>query len=144
MRASVPFLSVNCQTLSGLVAKPPSESAIPIGKVAITLLVFRSTRDTVWSPQFGTQRLSKPIAKPEQGALPTVMVSATLLVFGSMRATLFLGLFEIQTASPTAIQSGVPGTSNTASGFNEVMGIWMPGVLTPGLADGFSCPWSIV
>ena len=122
-----------------LAARPPSESAMPIGKVAVTLLVFRSTRDTVWSPQFGTHRLSKATAKPEQGALPTVTVSATLFVFGSMRTTLFFGLLEIQTASPTAIQSGEPGTSNTASGFKTVMGSFIPGVFTPVLA-GFSCP----
>src|ERR1700682_1798119 len=126
--------------LSGLAARPPSESAIPIGTVAVTLFVFRSTRDKVRSPQFGTQRLSKPIAKPEHGALPTMMFSATLLVFGSMRATLFFGLLEIQTESPTAIQSGVPGTSNTASGFNDAMGICTPGVFTPGLGAGLSCP----
>src|SRR5580700_8772619 len=139
MRASVPFLSVSIQTLSGLVASPPSESAMPMGNVAVTLLVLRSTRERLWSPQFGTQRLSKPIARPEQGALPTVMVSTTLLVLGSIRTTLSLGLFEIQTASPTTIQSGEPGTSNTASGFNAVIGILVSGVATPGLT-GFSCP----
>src|ERR1035438_2285603 len=99
MRASVPFLSVIIQTLSGLTARPPSESPIPIGTVTETLLVFKSTRDSVLSPQFGTQRLSKPMARPEHGALPTVTVSAILFVFGSIRATLFFGLLEIQTAS---------------------------------------------
>src|SRR5580704_14382979 len=133
MRASVPSLSVSIQTLSGLVARPPSESAIPIGTVAVILLVLRSTRERLWSPQFGTQRLSKPIASPEQGAWPTVMVSTTLLDFGSIRTTLFLGLFEIQTESPTTIQSGAPGTSNSASGLRAAIGIFVSCVLTPGL-----------
>ena len=107
--------------------------------MTVTLLVFKSTRDSVLSPQFGTHRLSNPMASPEHGALPTVTVSTTLFVLGSMRATLFFGLLEIQTASPTTIQSGVPGTSNTVSGFSAAIGILTPGVLTPGLA-GFSCP----
>src|SRR5690242_16628397 len=116
MRAKVPFLSVSIQMLSGLAAMPPSESAIPMGNVAVTLLVLTSTRATVRSPQLGTHRLPKPIAKPEHGLLPVVTTSATLLVFGSSRVTLFFGLFEIHTDSPMAIQSGAPGTSNSASG----------------------------
>jgi hypothetical protein len=39
---------------------------------------------------------------------------------------------EIQTDSSTAIQSGFPGTSNTAAGFKLPIGMRTPGVLTPG------------
>src|SRR5262249_14129789 len=114
---------------------PPSVSPIPLAKVAVTLLVFRSTRATVWSPQFGTHKLPNPIARPEHGLLPTSIVADTLLVLGSSRATLFFGLFEIHTSWPTAIQSGDPGTSKTASGLSKVIGNFTPGVFTP----GFGC-----
>src|SRR5258706_1339078 len=119
---------------------PPSELAMPMGIVAVTLPVFRSTRLIDWSPQLGTHKLPNPTANPEQGFLPTVMVSTTLLVFGSMCRTLSLGLFETHTdsASPlaTAIQSGEPGYGNTASGLSRSMGTRTPGVLTPGLGAG--------
>src|SRR5258708_8973958 len=137
MRASVPLASVIIHTLPAPVARPPSVLPVPNGTVAVTLPVFRSTRESVWSPQFGTHRLSKPIASPEHGLLPTVTVSAVLLVFGSRRATLFFGLFETHTDSPTAIQSGAPGTSKTASGLSEAIGICTPGVFTPVLT-GFA------
>src|SRR5580765_7356776 len=89
MRASVPFLSIISQTLPAPLAMPPSESPIVIGTVAVVAFVLRSRRDIVWSPQFGTHKLPKPIARPEQGCLPAprAMVVA-LLVFGSRRDTL--------------------------------------------------------
>src|SRR6202007_111203 len=74
MRESFPLGSVTSQTASSLVAMPPSLSAGPAGTVAITALVLMSTREIVLSPQFGTQMLSNPAAKPEQGRLPTAMV----------------------------------------------------------------------
>ena len=81
-------------------------------------------------------------------ALPDVMTKvfyyslvATVFVFGSRRATVSFGLFEIHTASSTTIQSGAPGTTNTASGFNRSIGILMPGVFTPGLG-GVVCTMS--
>jgi hypothetical protein len=61
------------------------------------------------------------------------------LVAGSRRATLFLGLFEIQTASSMAIQSGAPGSSKMASGFSRSIGIFTPAVFTPGLGAGAVC-----
>src|SRR5580765_242357 len=94
----------------------PSVLPLVVLIVAETAPVFKSTRLTVWSPQFGTQRLPKPAATREQGALPTVTVAVTVFGLGSSRDTLFFGLFDTQTAASTASQSGVPGTGNTASG----------------------------
>ena len=45
---------------------------------------------------------------------------------------MFFGLFETQTCSSMASQSGTPGRLNTASGLSLVIGILTPGVLTPG------------
>src|SRR5437899_114991 len=59
-------------------------------------------------------------------------MAITLLVFGSSRATVFFGKLETQTDSSMAIQSGAPGTSNTASGLSAVIGIFTPGAFTPG------------
>src|SRR5260370_8779288 len=111
MRASVALASVIIHTLPAPVARPPSVLPIPNGTVAVTLPVFRSTRESVWSPQFRTHRLSKPIASPDHGLLPTVTMSEVLLVFGSSRATLFFGLFDTHTDSPTSTQSCTPGPS---------------------------------
>ena len=58
---------------------------------------------------------------------------------GFSLATLSFGLFEIQTSSSTAIQSGEPGTGKTASGCRRSIGIFTPGVLTPGLGAGGVC-----
>src|SRR4029079_5733924 len=107
--------------------------------VAVTGAVFRSTRATVESPQFGTQRLPKAATSPEQGCLPTDNVAPTRLVDGARRDTLSFGLFDTQTASSIASQSGVPGTGNTASGFNRSIGTLIPGVLTPGRGAGVAC-----
>src|SRR5262249_58640795 len=60
-------------------------------------------------------------------------MASTLLVLGSRRATVFFGKLETQTDSSMAIQSGAPGTSNTASGFKAVIGTRTPGAFTPGL-----------
>src|SRR5579864_7089269 len=84
----------------------------------------------------GIQTLPKPKARPAQGPLPVAMVSVILLVLGSMRVRLSFGLFEIQTDSSIAIQSGAPGMSKVASGFNRLMGICTPGVLTPVFCGG--------
>ena len=48
-------------------------------------------------------------------------------------ATVFFGSLETQTDSSMAIQSGAPGTSNTASGFSAVIDTRTPGAFTPGL-----------
>src|SRR5882724_3980992 len=117
----------------------PSVLPMWVRMVAVTAPVFRSTRDTVSSLQLGTQRLPKPAARPEHGPLPTGTVAATRFVFGSSRVTASFGLFEIHTASSTAIQSGAPGTANTASGFSRSIGILTPGVLTPGLGGVAVC-----
>src|SRR5260370_8487353 len=101
-----------------------------LGKLAVTVLVLRSTRETVLSPQLGTQRLPNPMARPEQGLLPTVTVSATLLVPGSSLETLFLGLLEIQTASPMTCQSGEPPSSKMTSGLSKPTRIFTPAALT--------------
>ena len=105
------------------VARPPSLLPIVNGNVAVTLPVLRSIRDTLGSPQFGTQRLPKPTVNPEHGFLPTAIVSTILLAFGSMRVTVCLGEFETQKCSSIACQSGTPGTSKTLSGFSFVIGI---------------------
>src|SRR5581483_2344466 len=118
-RASVPFASVTIQTLPAPVAIEPSVFPIVVLIVDATAPLFRSTRAIVESPQLGTQRLPKPAARPEHGRLPVAIVAATVFVFGSSFATLSFGLFEIQTASSTAIQSGAPGTAKTASGFRR-------------------------
>src|SRR5262245_40890656 len=111
---------------------PPSESAIVIGKVACALPSLRSRRVMVESPQFGTHTLPNPAARPEHGCVPTVMVAITAALFGSSRETLFLGEFETHTSLSTAIQSGAPGTSYTASGFSLVIGMRTPRAVTPG------------
>jgi hypothetical protein len=80
----------------------------------------------------GTQRLPKPAARPEQGLFPTGIVAATVLLLTLSRATVSFGLFEIQTSSSMAIQSGEPGYGKTASGCSRSIGIFTPGVLTPG------------
>src|SRR3954451_13006619 len=136
MRASVPLLSVIIQMLPPPATIEPSELPIVMGMVAATAPVFRSSREIVLSPQFGTHRLPNAAARPEQGRLPTGTVAATVFEVGLNRATLSLGLLEIHTSSSTAIQSGEPGTGNTASGFNRSIGILTPGVLTPGLGAG--------
>ena len=81
----MPFLSVSIQTLSELVAIPPSLSAGPYGKEATTRFVLISMRDRVLSPQFGTQMLPNPAANPEHGRLPTSITAATVFVFTSRR-----------------------------------------------------------
>src|SRR4029450_11512828 len=117
IRVSTPFLSVNIQTESVLVAMPPSLSAGPHGRVATTLLVFVSMRDRVLSPQLGTQILPKPATRPEHGCLPTSTTAATVLVFTSRRCTVFFGLLGTQTeSSVSTCQSGVPSTGKTAIG----------------------------
>ena len=60
--------------------------------VAVTLPVFKSTRDSVWSPQLGTQRLPNAAARPEHGRLPTGIVAATVLVVGVQAGHAVLGL----------------------------------------------------
>src|ERR1700733_14532037 len=117
MRTSVPLLSVRYQMLSSLAAMAPSVSARPSGLVAITLLVATSTRESVLSPQLGTQMLPNAAAKPAHGSFPTGTTVATLFVLGSSRTMEFRGLFPIQTESGrTVTQSGDPSTGNTASG----------------------------
>src|SRR5215831_7499044 len=112
-----PCGSVKYQMLSSLAAIPPSVSAGPSGIVATTLFVATSIRESVLSPQFGTQTLPNPAASPEQGSLPTGTVAATLFVFGSILVIAPLGLFEIHTESGRmATQSGAPSTGYTASG----------------------------
>src|SRR5262245_10145042 len=135
MRASVPFLSIISQTLPAPAAMPPSESPMVIGTVAVTALVFKSTRASVLSPQFGTQRLPNAAARPEHGCLPAprATVAATVFVFGSNRDTLSFGSFDTHADSSIASQSGCPPTVNTASGFRRSIGILTPGVFTPGL-----------
>ena len=100
----------------------------------MTGAVFRSTRVSVWSAQLGTQRLPNAAASPEQGRLPTGIVAATVFVVGFSRATLSFGLFETQTSSSTAIQSGEPGTGNTASGCQPLDRDLDAGRLDPGFA----------
>src|SRR3982751_328939 len=139
MRASVPFASVMIQTLPAPTTIDPSLLAIADGNVAVTAPLFRSTRAIDLSPQFGTQRLPNPAARPEHGPLPTATVAATGLVFGSKRATLSFGRFDTQTDSSTAIQSGEPGYGNTASGLSRSIGILTPGVFTPGFGMRVVC-----
>src|SRR5262245_24004156 len=118
MRASVPFLSVTIQTLSAPVTIDPSDSPTPAFNVAAVDVLFRSTREIVWSPQLGTQRLPKSAARPEHGSLPTAIVVAAF-DFGSSRDTLFFGSFETHVKLLTgsmASQSGLPPNSYMASG----------------------------
>src|SRR5258706_10688335 len=110
-RTSVPFLSMTSQTLDAPTAMPPSLVPMVVAIVAVTLLVFRSTRAKVLSRQLGTQRLPNPTASPEQGRLPVVIVATTVLVFGSSRLTVSFGALDTQACSSIASQSGEPGTS---------------------------------
>ena len=96
---------------------------MPVGTTAVTLPVLTSTRASARSPQSGTHTLPKPVARPEHGCLPTAIVARTVLVFGSSSDTVSFGAFETQRWSPTAIQSGAPGTGNMASGFSREIGI---------------------
>src|ERR1051326_474468 len=142
MRESVVLLSLTTQTASGLVVKPPSLLAMPIGIVAATALVLMSTRASAGlapfstlgrSPHSGTHTLPNPAASPEHGRLPTSMVAATVLVFTSSRWIVFLGPLETQTASSvTPCQSGVPGSGNTVAGVIADISFLTPGVETPG------------
>jgi len=140
MRASVPCASIMIQKLPAPTAMPPSLLPIVSGNVAVTLPDLRSIRETLLSPQVGTQTDPKPAARPEHGLAPTAMLSTILLVAGSIRVTLFLGEFEIQRCSSTAIQSGAPGMSNTASGVMLVIGSRTPGRATPGRASRACLP----
>src|SRR5213075_314885 len=100
-RASVPLASVSIQMLPAPATMEPSEPAMVVWMVAVMVPVLRSTRDSVWSPQLGTQRLPKAAARPEHGREPTGIVAATVLVVALSLATLSFGLFEIQTSSST-------------------------------------------
>src|SRR5579871_3005779 len=92
-----------------------------------------SMRETVLSPQLGTQMLPNPAASPEQGRLPTAMTAVTVLVFTSMRWTVFLGAFETHSASSVeTCQSGEPSAVKTASGLMADISRRTPGVETPG------------
>src|SRR5258707_432167 len=109
MRERTPLASVTSHTASGLAAIPPSLAAGGMGSVAVTWLVFGSIRESVLSPQLGTQILPNPAASPEQGRLPTKTAATTVLVFGSRRCTVPLGPLVTHTASSvTTCQSGVP------------------------------------
>ena len=99
--------------LPAAVANPPSLLPIVSGSVAVIFAVFRSTRDTLGSPQFGTHSDPKPVVNPEHGFFPTVMVSTILLALGSIRETECFGELETHTCSSIASQSGTPGMSNT-------------------------------
>src|SRR5262245_55308927 len=136
MRDRVPFASVIIQTLPAPVVRPPSSFPIVSFSVAEILPVPRSRRETLGSPQLGTQRLPKPAARPEQGALPTGIVATIALAFGSIRVTLFFCSFETQTCSSIAIQSGMPGMLKTCSGFKRSMGIRTDRSFTPGRLGG--------
>src|SRR6202046_5543061 len=134
MRDKTPLASVTIHTASGLAAMPPSLCEGVAAMVAVTSFVLMSTRETVLSPQLGTQMLPKPAARPEHGRRPTVIAASTLLVLGSSRWMVFLGPFETQTASAViTCQSGVPSTGKTASGVMAVISRFTPGVETPGL-----------
>src|SRR5450432_1134271 len=133
MRESTPLASVTSHTASGLAAIPPSLWDGEIGSVAVTWLVLRSMRESVLSPQFGTQMLPNPSASPEHGCLPTAMAATTVLVFGSSRCTMPLGPLATHTASPVmTCQSGAPGTGKTASGLMADISRFTPGEETPG------------
>jgi hypothetical protein len=69
IRLSVPSLSVTIQTLSSLVAIPPSGAAGGIGSVALIVFLAASTRTRAgFFPQTGTQMLPNPKARPEQAS----------------------------------------------------------------------------
>src|SRR5438093_239145 len=110
-------------------AMSPPPPGTPTSIVAATLFVFGSMRDTVPSPQFGTQTLPNATARPEQGRLPVAMGVPIVFVFGSSFARLSFGAFDTHAASSIASQSGVPGYGKTASGFSRSIGILTPGVL---------------
>src|SRR5262245_42677202 len=117
----------------------PSEFPIVVLIVAVIAFVFVSTRTIVLSRQFGTHTLPNATASPEQGRLPVGIVAATVFVFGSSRAIVSLGAFDTQTASSTAIQSGLPAYGKTASGLSRSIGIFTPGAFTPGFGGRFGC-----
>src|SRR5438552_1424325 len=90
-------------------------------------------RESVLSPQFGTQTLPKPHASPEHGRLPTSTAVTTVLVFTSRRWTVFFGPLVTQTeSSVSTCQSGVPSAEKTAIGVTADIWRWTPGSLTPG------------
>jgi hypothetical protein len=72
----------------------------------------------------GTHTLPKAMANPEHGVFATVITALTLLVVASSWEILFFGLFEIQTLSLIATQSGDPGMENLAIACSSDMGCW--------------------
>src|SRR5439155_18656824 len=120
------------QMLPAPAANDPSELPIVVRIVAVTAPVLTSTRDSVLSPQFGTHTLPNATARPEQGRLPVAMGVPIVFVFGSSLARLSFGAFDTHAASSIASQSGVPGYTNTASGFSRSIGIFTPDGFTPG------------
>src|SRR5258707_13838908 len=93
----------------------PSELPIVGRMVAVTAPVLTSTRDSVLSPQLGTQTLPNATARPEQGPLPVATGVPIAFVCGSIFATLPFGAFDTHAAASIASQSGVPGHGKTAS-----------------------------
>ena len=122
IRESTPAASDGIQMLPAPAVIPPSVFATPEGMDATIFRDFASTRCTDPLLQIGTQTLSNAIASPEQGVLATAITAPTWLVLASSCEILFLGLFEIQTVSPIATQSGDPGMENFASACNSDIG----------------------
>src|SRR5262245_18783981 len=142
MRETTPLGSLTTHTLPPPTAIPPSLAAGPTGIVASSSLVTIDTREMVLSPQFGTQMLSNPAAKPEHGRLPTVIAFTTVLVFGSSRCSVPLGPFDTHTASSvTTCQSGTPSTGNTPTGVMVDISRFTPGVDTPGRGGRLAPPF---
>src|SRR5580704_741786 len=122
IRESTPAASEGIQILPSPAVIPPSVFATPEGMEATICCDLRSTRCTDPSLQIGTQTLPNAIANPEQGFFATVITRPTWLVLGSSSEILFFGLFEIQTLSPMATQSGDPGIENFAIACNSDIG----------------------
>jgi hypothetical protein len=124
IRESTPAASEGIQMLPAPAVIPPSVFATPDGIAATIFCDFASTRSTDPSLQMGTQTLPNAMANPEQGVFATVITEPTLLVAESSWEILFFGLFEIQTLSPMATQSGDPGIENFAMACSSDIGCW--------------------
>src|ERR1700722_5179534 len=124
IRERTPAASEGIQILPAPAVIPPSVFATPDVIEATIFWDFKSTRATDPSLQIGAQTLPKAIVNPEQGFFATSITAPTLLVPGSNSEMLFFGLFEIQTLSPIATQSGDPGMENLAIACRSDIGCW--------------------
>src|SRR5580698_1770715 len=133
MRESVVLLSVKAQILSALAAIDGATLPVPTGNFLVTLPVLVSTRESVLSPQVGTQRLVKAEMPPPHGLLIPAMGSVSLFALASILSRTSFSELGMSGESAKMIHGGA--TENSASAFRLAYGICTPGVLIPSLGS---------